>query len=211
MDLMWVMMKPGDATPYFIATSIMWSVMMIAMMVPAVMPMLIVYRKLDRKGVSEFATLCFGIGYLSVWIVFSILAAALQWLLHQRGLLSGDLLVIGKPYAAGILVAAGLYQLTPMKDVCLERCRSPIGYFLRYFKPGALGGFRMGWSHGLFCIGCCWALMAIMFVGGAMSVITMAVLSVFILAERLLPPGPWVARIPGIALMIAGGYVGIAA
>ena len=207
MELMWMMMRPGDFGPYFLATFIMWSVMMIAMMVPAVMPMLIVYRKMERGTKSEWPVFIFAWGYLISWVLFSLLAALIQWGLHGSGVLGGELLVITKPYAAAILVAAGLYQLTPFKNACLERCRSPMGYFLQHFKPGALGAFQMGFSHGLFCIGCCWMLMALMFVGGAMSVLTMAVLSVFIVLERILPPGPWVSRIPGVLLIVAGFYV----
>ena len=200
-------MRPGDFGPYFLATFIMWSVMMIAMMVPAVMPMLIVYRKMERGTKSEWPVFIFAWGYLISWVLFSLLAALIQWGLHGSGVLGGELLVITKPYAAAILVAAGLYQLTPFKNACLERCRSPMGYFLQHFKPGTLGAFQMGFSHGLFCIGCCWMLMALMFVGGAMSVLTMAVLSVFIVLERILPPGPWVSRIPGVLLIVAGFYV----
>ena len=207
MELMWMMMRPGDFGPYFLATFIMWAVMMIAMMVPAVMPMLIVYRKMERGTKSEWPVFIFAWGYLISWVLFSLLAALIQWGLHGSGVLGGELLVITKPYAAAILVAAGLYQLTPFKNACLERCRSPMGYFLQHFKPGALGAFQMGFSHGLFCIGCCWMLMALMFVGGAMSVLTMAVLSVFIVLERILPPGPWVSRIPGVLLILAGFYV----
>ena len=207
MELMWMMMRPGDFGPYVLASFVMWAVMMIAMMVPAVMPMLIVYRKMERGTKSEWPVFIFAWGYLISWVLFSLLAALIQWGLHGSGVLGGELLVITKPYAAAILVAAGLYQLTPFKNACLERCRSPMGYFLQHFKPGALGAFQMGFSHGLFCIGCCWMLMALMFVGGAMSVLTMAVLSVFIVLERILPPGPWVSRIPGVLLIVAGFYV----
>ena len=139
MALMSMMMMPADVAPYLIAAFVMWSVMMIAMMVPAVMPMLVVYRKLDREGVSELGVLSFASGYLSAWIAFSAGAAALQWILHESGVLGGDLLAIRRPYAAGILIIAGLYQLTPQKDACLERCRSPFGYFIQHFRPGAVG------------------------------------------------------------------------
>lgn len=207
MELMWMMMRPSDFGPYLLATFAMWAVMMIAMMVPAVMPMLIVYRKMERGTKAEWPVFVFAWGYLFSWVLFSFIAAIIQWYLHGSGLLGGELLVIAKPYAVGILIAAGLYQLTPFKEACLERCRSPMGYFLQHFKPGALGAFRMGFSHGLFCIGCCWMLMALMFVGGAMSVFTMAVLCIFIVLERALPAGPWVSRIPGVLLILAGVYV----
>lgn len=209
MDLMMMMMRPGESGPYLVATISMWVVMMIAMMVPAVMPMLIVFRKLDRGASTELDTFLFASGYLLAWCVFSIGAAVLQWILHSAGWLRGDLLSVRSLVAGAVLIAAGIYQLTPMKEACLDKCRSPMGFFLANWRAGRLGALRMGFQHGLFCIGCCWMLMLIMFVGGAMSVITMALLSGFILAERLLPPGPWVARLPGIGLIGWGGYLAI--
>lgn len=203
-ELMWMMMSPEDALRYLWATILMWVVMMIAMMVPAVMPMLVVFRKIDRGKSSEFDTVLFAIGYLFAWSAFSVLAAALQWQLHDKGWLGGELLSIRSTAAAGILILAGMYQLTPLKESCLEKCRSPMGFFLANWRAGPIGAFRMGWQHGLFCVGCCWSLMLIMFVGGAMSVLTMALLMLFILGERLLPPGPWVARLPGLGLIAWG-------
>jgi predicted metal-binding membrane protein len=207
MDLMWMMMKPGEAAAYLGATVSMWMVMMIAMMVPAVMPMLAVFRKLDRGARTELDTFLFANGYLLAWCVFSVGAAILQWTLHGAGWLRGDLLSVRPLVAAAVLVAAGFYQLTPMKEACLQKCRSPLGFFLANWRDGRWGALRMGFGHGLFCIGCCWMLMLIMFVGGAMSVITMALLSAFILAERVLPAGPWVARLPGVGLIGWGSYL----
>jgi predicted metal-binding membrane protein len=207
MELMWKMMSPGEAMPYLGATALMWVVMMIAMMVPAVMPMLVVFRKLDRGASGDFDTFLFANGYLLAWSTFSIVAAVLQWFLHGAGWLHGDLLAV-RPLAAGaILVAAGVYQLTPMKSACLDKCRSPMGFFLGNWRAGRWGAIRMGFKHGIFCVGCCWMLMLIMFVGGAMSVVTMALLTGFILAERVLPAGPWVARLPGAGLIVWGGYL----
>jgi predicted metal-binding membrane protein len=206
-EFMWMMMSPSDAARYLGATIVMWVVMMIAMMVPAVLPMLVVFRKLDRGLSSAFDPVFFAFGYLSAWSLFSVLAAGLQWILHDAGWLGGDLLAM-RPYAAaGVLILAGAYQLTPLKESCLEKCRSPMGFFLANWRKGRRGALTMGLHHGLFCIGCCWVLMLIMFAGGAMSVLTMALLSGFILAERLLPPGPWVTRIPGFALIGLGLYI----
>jgi predicted metal-binding membrane protein len=211
MELMGMMMRPGSAAPYLGATALMWIVMMIAMMVPAVMPMLLVFRKLDRGKGAPFDTVLFAGGYLLAWFSFSLGAAVLQWVLHNAGWLGGDLLSVRPLLAAGVLVAAGLYQLTPIKEACLDKCRSPMGFFLANWRDGRWGAVRMGLQHGFFCIGCCWMLMLIMFVGGAMSVMTMALLSVFILAERILPAGPWVARLPGVGLIAWGGYLAILA
>jgi len=210
MDLMRMMMRPADAGPYLGATTVMWVVMMMAMMVPAVMPMLIVFQKLDRGSSGGADLILFSCGYLIAWSAFSIVAAVAQWLLHGAGWLGGSLLSLRPTAAAAILIAAGIYQLTPMKDSCLEKCRSPMGFFLANWRAGRLGALAMGAHHGLFCIGCCWVLMLIMFAGGAMSVITMALLTVFIVAERVLPPGPWVARIPGVALITWGAAIAIA-
>jgi len=207
MDIMWMMMEPSDSVRYLSVTTTMWVVMMIAMMVPVVMPMVVVFRQLDRGASTEFDAVLFAIGYLLAWFGFSVAAAVLQWLLHGAGSLHGDLLSLRPLVAAGLLMVAGAYQLTPLKEVCLEKCRSPIGFFLANWRAGRVGAVRMGLHHGLFCIGCCWMLMLIMFVGGAMSVITMALLSAFILAERVLPAGPWVARLPGVALIVWGGYI----
>jgi len=205
-ELMWMMMRPSDIGPYLFTAFAMWTVMMVAMMMPAVMPMLIVYRKMDRGTQAEWPVFVFAFGYLTSWVLFSFIAAVIQWHAHASGLLGGELLVIAKHYAVGLLIVAGLYQLTSFKEACLQRCRSPIGYFLQNFKVGALGAYRMGFSHGLFCIGCCWMLMTLMFVGGAMSVITMALLSIFIVLERTLPAGPWSSRIPGVLLILGGIY-----
>ncbi len=206
-ELMWMMMEPSAVVHYLAATTTMWVVMMIAMMVPAVMPMLMVFRQLDRGATSELDTVLFAGGYLSAWSLFSVAAASMQWTMHGAGFLQGDLLSIRPIAAAAVLIAAGAYQLTPIKEACLNKCRSPIGFFLANWRAGRWGAIRMGLHHGLFCIGCCWMLMLIMFVGGAMSVITMALLSGFILAERILPAGPWVARLPGVALIVCGAYI----
>ena len=131
-------------------------------------------------------------------------AAAVQWWLHARGVLHGMDLATAPRVSGVLLIAAGLYQLTPFKSACLAHCRGPLGFFLEHWRPGLGGAFVMGARHGTFCLGCCWVLMVLMFAGGAMSVPTMAALSVFILAERLLPPGPWVARAPGLVLVMLG-------
>ena len=206
-NLMWLMMTPSEAGPYLLAASAMWIVMMIAMMTPAAMPMAFVFRRMDRGSASNLDTLIFSSGYLAGWSFYSLVAALLQWWLHVRGTLHSHLLVTGAGLAGAILIGAGIYQLTPLKEACLNRCRSPLGFFMEHWREGRFGAFVMGLHHGLYCVGCCWVLMLLMFVGGAMSVATMAALSVFILAERLLPAGPWVAKIPGFVLIGWGGFV----
>jgi predicted metal-binding membrane protein len=202
--LMRLMMRPADPLPYFLAAALMWVAMMIGMMTPAVVPMVMVLRGMDRAPNRERDTLLFASGYLVGWSVFGLVAALLQLWLHTRGLLEGHLLAVSVPGAGILLLAAGMYQLTPLKEACLHHCRSPVGFFLEHWSAGAWGAVGMGVRHGLYCVGCCWVLMLLMFVGGAMSVPTMAVLCGFILAERLLPAGPWVSRIPGAAMILCG-------
>jgi predicted metal-binding membrane protein len=206
-ELMWLMMRPADALPYLAAAALMWVVMMVAMMLPAVMPMVMVLRGVARGVHRERETMLFVAGYLLAWSLFGLLAAALQLWLHARGLLGGHLLAVSAGGAGLLLLAAGAYQLTSFKEACLRRCRSPAGFFLEHWSAGARGAVAMGLRHGLYCVGCCWLLMLLMFVGGAMSVLTMAVLCGFILAERLLPAGPWVSRIPGTVMIVGGALL----
>ena len=203
-QLMWRMMAPQAAGSYLVAAITMWVVMMIAMMIPAAVPMAAIYHALPQVRALRWATLAFVTGYLAAWTAFALLAAALQWWLHAGGWLHGMQIATEGVLTGAILIAAGLYQLTPVKLACLARCRSPLSFFMQHWRDGRLGALYMGAWHGLFCIGCCWVLMLLMFAGGAMSVLTMALLSLFILAERVLPAGPWVAKLPGLALIVGG-------
>ena len=189
---------------------LMWNVMMVGMMLPTAAPWVLTLAGLTRKEEQTgllTATGGFLIGYLTVWTGFSLAASLLQWMLHDYGLLSPWIGRVSAQTGAVVLILAGIYQWLPIKYACLKHCRSPLSFFLTSWRDGRFGAARMGMQHGLFCIGCCWMLMLIMFVGGAMSVITMALLSGFILAERILPAGPWVARLPGVALIVWGAYI----
>lgn len=201
---MQAMMRPHGALAYLAASFTMWSLMMVAMMVPAALPLLAVYRRVRPPENTATAPGLLIAGYLGVWLGFSLLAAAVQLLLHRHGLIGGMTLALAPRAAGALLLAAGAYQLTPLKEACLTHCRSPLGFLLAHWRSGRLGALRMGAAHGLFCLGCCWLLMLLMFAGGAMSVATMAALTLLICAERLLPAGPWVSRLPG-ALLIAAG------
>lgn len=200
------MMQPAPATPYLAATALMWVVMMAAMMTPAVLPLVRLFGRLER-GASRTAQLdgvLFATGYLVVWFAFAVVATLLQWALHHAALLGGHALAVGPGLAGALLVGAGVYQLTPLKSACLRHCQTPVGFFLSHWRDGRWGALRMGARHGTYCVGCCWALMLLMFVSGVMSLGAMTLLSAFVLGERLLPAGPWITRLPAAALMAWG-------
>ena len=201
----------------------MWWVMMIAMMVPSAAPMILLYARVTRheqksgrlaKGVVP--TAAFVCGYLIAWLVFSVLASVLQFYLEGASLVHSMLMwSLNSWLSAGLLFAAGLYQITPYKQTCLRHCRSPAHFLSSHWRPGHLGALRMGIEHGAFCVGCCWALMALLFVGGIMNLLWIAGLAVFVLVEKVAPRGEWVARAAGLAciaaaLSIAGRALGIA-
>lgn len=197
------MMQPHQTLPYFVASAAMWLLMMIAMMTPAVLPVLMTLQRM-RTEIGGRASVLFAAGYLAVWGGFGLLLTVVQWALHEASHLHGMEMVANPVPAALILIGAGLYQLTPLKRACLAHCQSPLAFLLGHWKSGLRGAFLMGLDHGRYCLGCCWALMLVMFVGGVMSLATMAVLSLFVLAERVLPASVWASMVPGFA-MIAGG------
>jgi len=200
------MMAPEDSPPYLLASVVMWLLMMIAMMTPAVLPVLLTLQRM-RMDTAGSATLAFAAAYLAVWGGFGVVLSAVQWMLHRAALLDGHVMAANPVPASLILMGAGLYQLTPMKRACLAHCQSPLAYLLGHWRTGFGGAFRMGLGHGAYCLGCCWALMLVMFVGGVMSVATMAVLSLFMLAERVLPDGVWSATLPGLGMIAAGAVL----
>jgi predicted metal-binding membrane protein len=201
------MMAPEATAPYLAASALMWIVMMAAMMTPAALPITLVFLRLDRErgGTGPGSGLSFAAGYLSAWFGFALAATLAQWLLHRAALLHGMTMVAGPVLAGATLVVAGIFQLTPFKEACLAHCRTPMGFLLGHWRPGPAGAFRMGLHHGTYCLGCCWALMLIMFAAGVMSVTAMAVLTVFILAERVLP-GRWATHLPGALLIVWGAW-----
>ena len=205
--LMQAMMRPAEAGTYLGAAAVMWVVMMVAMMAPAALFMMAMLGRMKRSSAFGTDSALFASGYLVGWSAFAALAAGLQWWLHARGWLSGMSLSTSTGVAAGLLAAAGLYQFTPIKDACLARCQSPMAFFLEHWRDGRLGAVQMGLRHSLYCVGCCWVLMLLMFAGGAMSVLTMAALCAFILAERVFPAGRWASRVPGALLLLWAGWL----
>ena len=203
MDMAMPEMEPWSLVE-FGAILAMWLVMMVAMMLPSAAPMLLLFAVTQRERVmsGEPATvLAFAGGYLLVWGGFSVAAAALQAALQQSMLLSNDLAMVGGWLPAVVLALAGVYQLTPLKHACLVRCRSPLAFLLSRWRDGIGGALGMGLRHGAFCLGCCWALMALLFVGGVMNLAWIAILAIFVLAEKVLPYGTWLSRVSGAALI----------
>ena len=146
-------------------------------------------------------------GYLFLWCVFSLGATVVQWGLHETAMLSPMMVAKSHVVGAGLLMVAGLYQLTPWKAACLDHCRAPVHFFAKHWRPGVRGAFRLGLYHGAFCLGCCWALMGLLFVGGVMNVLWIAAITVFVLFEKVLPVGALSARLrwaAGIGLVVSG-------
>jgi predicted metal-binding membrane protein len=188
---------------------VMWIVMMAGMMGPSAAPVLLLFgaSRAKRPGFSApVAVLMFGLGYLAVWSAFSACAAIAQSALHQAAMLSPAMAASSPRVAGAILVAAGAYQLTPMKGACLTECRSPLGFLMSNWRDGHLGAFQMGARHGLSCMGCCWALMCVLFAVGVMNLVWVAVLTVFVLVEKIGPAGVLIARAAG-TLMIGFGVL----
>jgi predicted metal-binding membrane protein len=191
----------------------MWWVMMVAMMLPAAAPMILLYARATAGGDAEAqpATGSFLGGYLAVWGLFSLLAAGAQATLEQFGMLEPMTMgSTGKWFSAAVLIAAGLYQLSPLKDACLSRCRNPAVFLSRHYRPGRSGAFRLGLLHGAFCVGCCWLLMALLFVGGVMNLAWIALLTLLVAAEKLLPGGRRVAFAAGLVFVAWGMAIALA-
>ena len=189
----------------------MWWVMMIAMMVPSAAPMILLFAAIKRRQATTespvVASWLFLAGYLVIWAGFSVVAVSLQWGLEQAGLLSGMMASTSSVFAAIILVAAGLYQLTPIKRACLRYCQSPLLFLSSYWQRGVIGALRMGLRHGSYCVGCCWFLMALLFVVGVMNLAWVAAVAIYVAFERLLPRSEWLSRAAGVGLIVAGGVV----
>ncbi|HYP63217.1 MAG TPA: DUF2182 domain-containing protein [Acidocella sp.] len=195
---------------YLAEAFVMWLIMMVAMMLPSAAPMILLYGKLARSlcqqgGVFASTTLFAGL-YLAVWGGFSTAAALLQWALVRSGAISAMGLALGDRRIAGaFLVAAGLYQLTPLKHACLEKCRSPLAFLMQFWRPGLAGAARLGLTHGAYCLGCCAMLMALLFVFGVMNLGWAALLAIMVLIEKIAPGGQWIGRLAGIAALALGG------
>ena len=189
----------------------MWAIMMVGMMLPSATPTTLVYtavaRKASREGTPVAPVAAFVAGYLFMWTLFSLGATLAQWGLESAALLS-PMMVSASPALGGVLlIGAGVYQLTPFKDACLEHCRSPAHFIAERWRSGPLGAFRMGVEHGAFCLGCCWVLMGLLFFGGVMNLLWIAAITLFVLLEKVAPFGAGGGRLSGIGMVGAGLFV----
>jgi predicted metal-binding membrane protein len=190
---------------------LMWWVMMIAMMLPAAAPTILLYARAAPAQSTRPAPGHFLAGYLAVWGLFSLAAAGLQDALQVAGAVAPTTMDSTLRWlSAALLVAAGAYQLSPLKDACLAQCRSPAAFLARYYRPGRVGALRMGAIHGAWCLGCCWLLMALLFVGGVMNLAWIAFLALLVAAEKLLPGGRRLGQAAGVALVGWGALVAFA-
>nr|WP_246531876.1 DUF2182 domain-containing protein [Pseudohalocynthiibacter aestuariivivens] len=191
---------------------IMWWMMMIAMMTPSAAPMLLLYTALKRMGSdrdrSVLLSLLFLFGYLATWALFSALATGIQFGADSWGLASGPMMTINsRIFAALIFISAGLYQLSSLKESCLLYCQSPAHFLAEHSRAGAWGAFRTGARHGVFCLGCCWALMALLFVGGVMNLFWIVGIAIYVLIEKVVPNGRIFIRSTGVVLILFGGFL----
>jgi predicted metal-binding membrane protein len=206
------MLMPMRIGPWTLAYAgimlVMWAVMMAAMMLPSAAPMLLFYdsiaRRRQEKGDTTAATGMFALGYVAVWTLFSLTAIALQFGLEQVSLLSPMMETTSIGFAGTVLLAAGVYQWTPLKQACLRQCRSPLEFVMTQWREGKWGAFAMGLQHGSYCLGCCWVLMMLLFVGGVMNLTWITGLAVFVLVEKLAPAGHWIGRVAGAGLIAWG-------
>jgi predicted metal-binding membrane protein len=191
--------------PDFVLTFGMWAVMMVAMMTPSAAPMILMFagvnrRRWEQQG-SYVPTSVFLVGYLVVWAAFSVLATAAQWGLHAVSLLSPMMALTSPVFGGVLLVAAGIYQWTPLKHACLSKCRSPLGFVLNEWREGSWGALLMGLKHGGYCTGCCWSLMVLLLVAGVMNLLWVAAIAGFVLLEKVAPGGDRLGRVAGVVLV----------
>jgi predicted metal-binding membrane protein len=188
---------------------VMWAVMMAGMMLPSAAPGILLYGTLVRKNAERGSALpavwVFVAGYLLAWTAFSAAAALLQAALKHFELLNAMMTSSSRTLSAALLAAAGLYQLTPLKNRCLSKCREPLAFFMMHWRSGTAGALRMGLGHGAYCVGCCALLMLILFAVGVMNLAWVAALAAFVLVEKLLPAGRLTARLGGVILLALAG------
>ena len=186
----------------------MWTVMMVAMMVPSAAPMVLAFLTMNRSRQANARPLVpvsiFLLGYLAIWAAYSAIATLAQWGLHHAALLSSSMAATSPMLNGALLVAAGVFQWTPLKRACLKGCRSPLAFLMREWREGTAGAFVMGLRHGGYCVGCCWVLMALLFVAGVMNLLWVAAIGLFVMAEKMWTKGEFLGHATGTALVASG-------
>ena len=194
-----------DTMAYAVLLFIMWWSMMLAMMLPSAAPAILTYGALSRKfaqqGAATAPLAIFVAGYAAIWTGFSAATVALQLSVHEFVPLTGMMALTSTALGAALLIAAGLYQLSPLKQTCLRKCQTPLMFFARNWRKGYAGALRMGLSHGLYCLGCCWVLMGLLFYGGVMELRWIVGLALYVAAEKLIPASTRLSRLVGILLI----------
>lgn len=208
-------MDPGRdvwTVTYLIPAFTMWALMMVAMMLPSAMPMILLYARLSRQTAnSDTNTAVFVLAYLGVWSGFSVLAAVAQAALVSAAIVTGMALKLdSNALSGGLLVAVGLYQLSPLKAACLDQCQSPLSFVMRLWRPGWAGALRLGVRHGLYCVGCCWALMLLLFAGGVMNLAWIALLTGLVFIEKVAPQSVPARKIISAFLLLGGVIIAFA-
>lgn len=206
------MSMPKTVIPWslqtFLMMFLMWTIMMVGMMIPSAVRTLMIYASVVRQTDYSplLATLAFSFGYLLVWTGFSLFATLLQGWLSQRALLSEMMASTSHYLIAVLFIIAGIYQLTPLKQACLKHCQSPIAFISSHFKKGYSGGLRMGLHHGLYCLGCCWVLMGLLFTAGVMNLLWILAITLYVLFEKLIPTSRYSAAVSAVLMMTTGIY-----
>ena len=192
----------------FFMMFLMWAIMMVAMMLPTALRAFLIYARIAARGRQDESPIAsvyfFGGGYIAIWTLFSVGATLMQWGLQWAALLSPMMVSSSVGLGAALLIAAGIYQFTPLKDACLKHCQSPIMYLAANYKKGNVQAFQLGLKHGGYCLGCCWVLMGLLFLGGVMNLIWILAITLFVLAEKLLPPTLHGTRLSGVAMILVG-------
>lgn len=204
------MMMTWSAADFFFMF-VMWAVMMFAMMLPSVTPTVMIFERVrarrETAGAPFAATMSFVSGYLLAWLGFSLAATLLNWWLHTSDAMTSMMGSVAPAVGGVLLICAGIFQWTPLKDACLEHCRSPLGFLTTHWREGTIGALRMGLHHGIYCLGCCWMLMVLLFVLGVMNLVWVVVLTLIVLAEKILPNGRFFSRSLGAALIAWGVWL----
>lgn len=192
----------------------MWAVMMVAMMMPSAAPMMVIFARVSRTRRRQqrpyIPTSVFISGYLGVWTGFAVVATLMQWGLHSASLLSPMMVSKSTTLGGALLIGAGMFQWTPLKYACISHCRNPLAFLLSQWREGPMGALRMGVHHGIYCLGCCWIIMGLLFVLGVMNLLWIAALAAFVLVEKLVPAGMWgnlVTGATGFFLVSWGAWV----